>query len=125
LKGSVVIVACVVSLAAFACSGGDSDDPSRYEGEVSSAVSAFFNQERAGGVLPEGVGPVIATGIRKEQIHSLSTEGHDGVTARFCIEYGYQRPPTPAKTRVYTAELLDAAWSVEAVNPDGTCEGVS
>ena len=26
--------------------------------------------------------------------------------------------------RVYVAELIDGAWSVQSVNPDGTCEGV-
>lgn len=122
----LAVIAVVV--ASVAGCGGDGDDASKYEGAATAAVATLFDQEAAGGLLPEGIGRTLQPGITKENIYPLavSSEQEDmDIKARFCIEYPYQRPPTPDKVRVYLAELAAGAWAVKVVTPDGTCEGVT
>ncbi|HEY8172371.1 MAG TPA: hypothetical protein VIH21_04725 [Dehalococcoidia bacterium] len=118
----------LIGLAVLAAACGGSDSTDKYQGAASAAVAQFFNEENAGALLPEGIGPVTSTGIAVGNIHRLEVDGQqkkDDVKARYCIEYPYQRPPTEPKRRVYLAQLVGDAWDVEAVNPDGSCEGVS
>ncbi len=126
LLRSKVIAASVilVLVGAGACGGGSSNN----EGAAVAAVAQFFVQERDGGRLAEGV-QVDGVGVAGSSIRTLAVRAEDkaeSIDERYCMEYRYEDPAQRHKEfrRVYVAALIDGAWSVEAVNPDGTCEGV-
>jgi hypothetical protein len=105
--------------------GDDDPEPDR-RGEAAVAVAQFCEQEKNGGLLPEGFS-VIESGT--EEIVELPVsddQANEGVDARVCAEFAYTTAvdPFPAPRRVYAAAKTDGAWSVEVVNPDGSCEDV-
>ena len=115
----------LITGAALAMSVACSDDggDESQEGEGATAVALFFTQEKDGGRLPEGT-DVRVIGVDTNTVSELAAADTD---ARFCMEFVYE-PGTPAGSsvrRVYVASLADQAWSIEVVNPNGTCEGVS
>lgn len=127
IRASLAVVLAIVAAAAVSC-GGDDTAATQYEGQAGVAVTQYFRQENAGGVLPEGVGAAGVGGVTKDDLHLLGVSDDwkdDGVKARFCVEFDYQKPPDAQKTRVYIAERFDEGWGVQAVKPDGTCEGVT
>ena len=126
----VAVIGLVFLLAAAAassaCGGGDGD--SGNQGAAAAAVAQYFIQERDGGRLPEGT-QVRGIGIESNRVVTLDVRDEDearNVKERYCMEYRYQVPADGFRelSRVYVAELIDGAWAVEAVNPNGTCEGV-
>jgi hypothetical protein len=115
----------VASMAPFACGGGK-DVAKENTGAAGSAVGQYFIQEAAGGKLPEGTN---VQDVGTNQIVVLSLTDDDkkqSVKARYCVAYSYSdmNKPITNHTRVYVAKLLKDGWSVEAVKPDGTCDGV-
>ena len=122
---AVVALVAVLGLAVACSDNGDAQGKS--EGDAVTAVSQFFEQERAGGRLPEGVDGIIKRGVKTNSVRHLDVSGDDrarSVKERYCMEFTYVAGTT-SHERVYVAELIDGAWAVEAVNPDGTCEGVT
>jgi hypothetical protein len=121
-------VAVLVAVLAFAIACSDNGDAQgKSEGEAVTAVSQFFEQERAGGRLPEGVEGIIKRGVKTNSVVHLDVSDDDkgrSVKERYCMEFTYVAGTT-SHARVYVAELIDGAWDVEAVKPDGTCEGVT
>jgi hypothetical protein len=118
-----LVLAAAVALFVGAC-GGDKD-PERFSGSAAMAVAQFWRQEADGGRLPEGT-LVAERGTQTIRTLDLASEGQ-GARARVCVEYLYVRaaPPFESHIRVYIATLHDDEWSVESVNPDGTCEDVA
>ena len=121
----ILFGAAVVALIFAAC--GEDKDPHRFDGSAAMAVAQYWVQEAAGGKLPEGV-KVAERGTQGVVTLDLTDEQKDaGARARVCVEYRYLHgePPFDVPVRVYIATLNDDdEWAVEAVNPDGTCEGV-
>lgn len=120
MKTRVLLGMCGVALllvAGVAC--GDSDK--NYQGEAAQAAARFFDQEAAAGVLPEG------TLVRARGSKNVVELDAEDAKARLCVEFEYIRAQTPFDRhyRVYVTTLDDGAWTVEPVNPDGTCEGVA
>ncbi len=114
-----------LGMATLAACGGSSN-PRKYDGQSASAVVQFFEQERAGGRLPEGTS---INGVGTGTIRSLavtSDQKKQSVTARNCVEYTYTTSKTPftKAVRVYVATLTKGTWAVEAVKPNGTCDDV-
>lgn len=126
LRSKLIVASAilVLLLGAGACGGASSSN----EGAAVAAVAQFFVQERDGGRLAEGV-QVDGVGVAGSSIRTLAVRAEDkaeSIDERYCMEYRYQDPAQGYKElrRVYVAALIDGAWSIEAVNPDGTCEGV-
>ena len=122
----LAVAVCIVAATGAACGGGGGGD--KNEGAATAAVAAYFVEERDGARIPEGTG-VQGFGVQASDIHRLNVRGEDSsrsVKDRYCMEYHYQDPANGFKDhrRVYIAELIDGAWSVNAVKPDGTCDGV-
>jgi hypothetical protein len=116
------LVASAVLILAAGCSDDGAEDDS-HEGDAATAVALFFTQEKDGGRLPEGA-DVRVIGVDTNTVTELDAGGTD---ARFCMEFAYEPEVAGATTvrRVYVASLNDQAWGIEAVNPNGTCEGVA
>ena len=124
----VAVCGLAALLAAVAACGGGSDPSKTEQGAAGSAVAQYWIQEAAGGKLPEAVGNVGAVGTgRIIPLTIRAEERKQTVKARFCVEYQYRENTTPFLThaRVYIAQLAKDGWRVEAVKPDGTCDGVS
>ncbi len=124
-RARFLMLAAVVTLIVAACS--EDKDPRRFEGRAAMAVAQFWKQEAAGGRLPEGT-EVAERGTLGIVTLELTSEAKDeDARARVCVEYRYIRGMSPfdVHVRVYIATLHDDEWSVEVVNPDGTCEGVA
>jgi len=114
-----------IVLVAAAC--GEEKNPRRFEGSAAQATAQFWLQEAAGGVLPEGtkVNELGTQGIATLEV--TGDQKDQGTKARVCVEFKYTHlvPPFEAHVRVYIATLTDRdVWAVEAVNPDGSCEGI-
>ena len=125
---AIVIFAGLVAVLGLAVACSDNGDAQgKSEGEAVTAVSQFFEQERAGGRLPEGVDGIIKRGVKTNSVVQLDVSDDDkarSVEERYCMTFTYIAGTT-AHERVYVAQLIDGAWDVEAVNPDGSCEGVT
>jgi hypothetical protein len=122
---AITALAAVLGLAVACSDNGDAQGKS--EGEAVTAVSQFFEQERAGGRLPEGVDGIIKRGVKTNSVVQLDVSGDDrarSVEERHCMTFTYVADAI-SHERVYVAQLIDGAWDVEAVNPDGSCEGVT
>lgn len=123
---SLAVALLTAASVASACSD-DGDASTAQAGEAAAAVTQFFPQERDGGLLPEGVVDIVPRGVKTNSIKELDVSSQDkdrNVQARYCLEFTYVAQ-TQSRSRVYVAELIDGGWDVEAVNPNGTCEGVS
>ena len=119
----LAVVGAIVAFVAAACGGSDKN----YNGEAARAVALYWQQEADAGTLPEGT-LVRGQGTQTVSELAINSEQDDaGVKARMCVEFQYIRAESPfdSHKRVYVASLIDDAWSVEVVNPDGTCDGVA
>ena len=117
----MTLIASAALTLSVACSDDGGDESQ--EGEAATAVALFFTQEKDGGRLPEGP-DVRVIGVDTNTVSALDAAETD---ARFCMEFAYE-PSVVNSTmvrRVYVAALSGQAWSIEAVNPNGTCEGVT
>lgn len=124
-RSAVTVGASLATLIAAACGGGGETNNT---GAAAAAVAQYFVQERAGGRLPQGT-DVRGLGIETNNVVTLDVSDDDrarDVSERFCMQYRYQDRANAYKDhwRVYVAELINGAWAVESVNPDGSCEGV-
>jgi hypothetical protein len=115
----VVALVATVSLAAGVACGSSSKN---YDGDAAYAVAQYFNEEAAGGKLPEGVD---VTAVGSQQVKRLDKQS--GQSARYCVEYEYSLGHSPFTnySRVYVASLSNGTWTVENVKPDGDCDGVA
>ena len=124
IKGLAVIGMLGATALAFGCSSDGGDASNQHAGTAAEAVAQIFTQERAGGVLPETGVDIVPRGVKTNSIIELGVPDGGNVEARYCMEYTYIAA-TEQRNRVYVAELVDGAWEVESVNPNGTCEGVT
>jgi hypothetical protein len=120
-------VSVLAAMAAASACGGGKDVAKENRGAAGTAAGQYFIQEAAGGKLPEGTN-VADRGTDDIVVLPLTADDkQQSVKARYCVAYRYVDlgPGTPNRTRVYIAKLLkDGGWSVEAVKPDGNCDGV-
>jgi hypothetical protein len=105
-------------VAPVACGGSTSNASA---GDAAAAVAEYWKQEQAGGLLPEGT-QVLQSGAT----NPVKLKAQSGEKARYCIVFSYleQKDTQAAHHRVYVAYLEGDVWTVDAVNPDGTCDGV-
>jgi len=122
-RWTTLLLSCaIVALLAAACGGDDTDR----SGEAAQATAQYWQQEADAGRLPEGT-LVRGQGTQGVVELEVSDEQKDaGIEARFCVEFQYIRAESPfdSHQRVYVTSLTDDGWSVEVVNPDGSCDGV-
>jgi hypothetical protein len=119
-----IVLTCAI--VASACGGGGNASKDN-EGAAASATATFFVEESNGGKLPEGTN-IASVGTKNiVPLSVTSDQKKQSVKLRYCVEYTYRENVTPFKThnRVYVASKLKDGWSVQSVEDDGTCEGVS
>ena len=124
---AVAMLAAFVAVLGLAVACSDNGGAQGSEGDAVTAVSQFFEQERAGGRLPEGVDGIIKRGVKTNSVVQLDVSDDDkaqSAAERYCMTFTYVAGTT-SHERVYVAQLIDGAWDVESVSPDGTCEGVT
>lgn len=116
--GACALIASALAGSA-ACGGGTSNASA---GDATAAVASFWKQEQAGGVLPEGTA-VLQSGAGE----TVKLKAQSGERARYCVVFSYleQKDTNRAHHRVYVASLKGDAWSVDAVKPEGSCDGIS
>ena len=115
---ALAILGAWALFAGIACGGGRNVSA----GDAAAAVAEYWKQEQAGGLLPEGT-HVLQSGAS----NPVKLKAQSGQKARYCVVFSYleQKDTQAAHHRVYVAYLEGDVWSVDAVNPDGTCDGVS
>ncbi|MBI5288207.1 MAG: hypothetical protein HY873_04475 [Chloroflexi bacterium] len=127
VRRAVLLSLTSIAIVLVAAGCGDEKSPRRFEGSAAQATAQYWLQEAAGGRLPEGT-KVNELGTQGIATLEVTEEQKDqGTKARVCVEFKYTHLVEPFDThvRVYIATLTDRdEWAVEAVNPDGSCEGV-